>query len=184
MLLILTGKTASGKDTLISEILQKYPDFKKVLTITSRLPREGEVSGIDYNFISESEFKQKIEQEDFLEYVEYGGNYYGTEKSRINDDENLIWKIDPSMAGKAKELFPDSISIYIRVDNQVVLDRLRERGLSEEDIAKRMQDDLKFWDLYRDKYDHVVENVPGNLQLAIDKIRQIINTAIASNPRG
>lgn len=178
MLIILTGKTASGKDTLIAGLLQKYPGFKKVLTTTTRPPREGEINNVDYNFIPEQDFKQKIDYGDFLEYVEYGGNFYGTEKSRINPKENLIWKIDPSMAGKAKKLFPGSISIYITVDNQVVLERLRERGLSDAEIAKRMQDDQKFWDLYKDKYDYIIENVPGKLDQAIDKIINIVDAAI------
>lgn len=174
MLIILTGKTASGKDTLIAKILQKYPNFKKVLTSTSRPEREGEKKGVDYNFLSEDEFRQKIGQDDFLEYVKYGGNYYGTEKSQIKHEENLIWKIDPSMAGKSKELFPDSISIYITAGNQVVLQRLRDRGLSGQEISKRMQDDQKFWEQYKDNYDFVVENVPGELDQTIDKISQII----------
>lgn len=176
MLIVLTGKTASGKDTLIARLLQKYPNFKKVLTSTSRTPRENEKEGVDYSFLSEDEFRKKINQGNFLEYVEYGGNFYGTEKSRINTEANLIWKIDPSMAGKAKQLFPDSIAIYITVDTQVALERLRERGLSEEEIAKRMKDDQKFWELYKDEYDYVVENVPGELDETTDKISRVIGS--------
>lgn len=176
MLLVISGKTASGKDTLIAGILQKYPDFKKVLTTTSRLPRKDEKNNVDYNFLSEAEFRQKIDQGDFLEYVKYGGNFYGTEKSQINTEDNLIWKIDPSMAGKAKQVFPDCKVIYIMVDNQVVLQRLRERGLSKEEIAKRMQDDQKFFDLYHDKYDYIIENVSGKLDETMDKIVTILGT--------
>lgn len=176
MLIILTGKTASGKDTIIAAILQKFPDLKKVLTSTSRPPREGEVSSVDYDFLSEHEFRQKIDNGDFLEYVEYGGNFYGTEKSQIREGEDLIWKIDPSMAGKAKKLFPDSVTIYVSVNDRVVLERLRERGLPEGEISKRMLDDQKFWNLYKDKYDYIVENVPGKLDQAIDKISTIIST--------
>ncbi len=175
MLLILTGKTASGKDTLIAGILQKYPNFKKVLTSTSRSPRQGEKNKVDYNFVSQSEFKQKITRGDFLEYVEYGGNFYGTEKTQINPAGNLIWKIDPSMAGRAKKLFPDSISIYITADNQVVLERLRERGLSKEETEKRIQDDQRFWDEYKDKYDYIIDNVPGKLNQTVDEIVNIIS---------
>lgn len=176
MLLVITGKTAAGKDTLITGLLQKYPDFKKVLTSTSRSPREGEKNGIDYNFISENEFKQKIEKGEFLEYVEYGGNYYGTEKSRIKPGDNLIWKIDPSMAGKVKDIFPESLVLYINVADNVVLQRLKERGINGEELQERMADDQEFWNQYKDKYDYIIENAPGNLQVAIDKICQTINT--------
>lgn len=176
MLLIITGKTASGKDTIILRILNKYPNFKKVLTSTSRSSRNNEKNNLDYIFLTEAEFRQKIDQGDFLEYVEYGGNFYGTEKSQINEADDLIWKIDPSMAGKAKELFPNCLVIYITCEKNAVLERLKDRGLSDEEIAKRTQDDQKFWDLYHDKYDYVVENIPGDLESALSKIYQIIDS--------
>lgn len=177
MLLVLTGKTASGKDTLIAKILEKYPNFRKVLTTTTRAPREAEVNGVDYNFISKEDFKKNLEQGDLLEYVEYGGNLYGTERPQINLTEDLIWKIDPSMAGKAKEMFKNSITLYITVDEGVVLERLKMRGLSRKEIEKRIQDDQKFWDEYQDRYDYVVENVPGQLDQTVAKITQIINAS-------
>ncbi len=176
MLFVITGKTASGKDTLIAKILQKYPDFKKVLTTTTRTPREGEKNSADYNFISSGEFKEKIAKGDFLEYVEYGGNFYGTEKTQINLNDNLIWKIDPSMAGKAKEMFSESLVLYINVADDIVLQRLKERGINGKEIQERMADDKEFWNQYKDKYDYIVENVPGNLQLALDKIYGILKT--------
>ncbi len=175
MLLIITGKTASGKDTLITKILEKYSSFRKVLTTTSRNPREGESNGIDYNFISQEEFQQKINQEDFLEYVEYGDNFYGTEKLRLSSKGNLIWRIDPSMAGKAKEVFPDCIVIYITVGNRTILERLKERGLSASEIEKRMQDDKTIWQKYGQNYDFIIENKPGKLDEAISQVCQIID---------
>lgn len=176
MLLVLTGKTASGKDTLITQILIKYLKFRKVLTTTSRSPRDGEKNGVDYNFLTEEEFINKISRGDFLEHVKYGGNYYGTEKSRINAEEDLIWKIDPSMAGKVKEMFPNCKVIYINADDKVILERLERRGISGEELQERMADDLKFWDTYRNNYDFVVENEPGNLEVALGKIYNIIDS--------
>jgi len=178
VLLVITGKTASGKDTILKLLLSKYPNFKKVLTTTSRPPRENEKNGVDYNFISDQEFIDKIKNGSFLEHVKYGGNYYGTEKSQINLSDNLIWKIDPSMAGKAKEIFPESLVLYINVADDVVLQRLKERGIYGEELQERMADDQEFWNRYKDKYDYIVENIPGNLQLALDKIYGIINSQV------
>ena len=175
MLLVITGKSASGKDTIIAKILEKYPNFKKVLTTTTRPPRKGEINGIDYNFISETEFIDKIQKQEFLEHVKYGGNYYGTEKSRITPEGNLIWKIDPSMAGKAKEVFPDSKVIYITADDKVVLERLKIRGIDGEEFQERMADDQEFWDQYKNKYDYVIENVPGKLDETVNRVAKIIN---------
>ncbi|MBI2040396.1 guanylate kinase [Candidatus Microgenomates bacterium] len=174
MLIVLTGKTASGKDTIIAKILTKYPNFKKILTTTSRAIREDERNGIDYNFISRKDFEEKINRGEFLEYVEYGGNFYGTEKSQINPDQNLIWKIDPSMAGKAKQIFPECIIIYITVDDNTVSTRLKERGLSQSEITARMQDDRQFFNSYSSKYDHIIENVLGKLEVTVNKVFQII----------
>lgn len=176
MLLILTGKTASGKDTVIGEILKKNPLFGKVLTTTSRKPRINEKNKRDYNFISEKDFIEKIKQGEFLEYVNYGGNYYGTQKSQLNSQSNLIWKIDPSRAGQIRKLInPDKlVVIYLTADDQTILERLKKRGLSKTEIDKRMQDDQKFWQEFKNNYDYVVENKPGRLDQTIKKISEII----------
>lgn len=174
MLLVLTGKTASGKDTVASKLLLRFPNFKKVITTTSRLPRPGETQGVDYNFISESEFKQKITSGDFIEYVEYGGNLYGTEKSQITNAD-LIWRIDPSRAGQIRQLIKDKlVVIYLTVDDNEVIKRLQKRGLSQGEIEKRMDDDQKFWQEYKDKYDLVVDNAAGQLDLTVDKIASFL----------
>lgn len=177
-LLILTGKTASGKDTVMAKLLLRLPDFKKVITTTSRIPRSGEKEGIDYHFISASDFKKKIEAGDFIEYVEYGGNLYGTEKSQITEnlDQNFIWRIDPSRAGQIRKLIPLKrvLVIYLTVDDDVVLERLKKRGLTKEEIAKRMQEDAKFWQEFRANYDFVVKNVPGKLDETVDMVVNLI----------
>lgn len=175
-LFILTGKTASGKDTIISKLLSRLPDFKKVVTTTSRAGRPGEKKGVDYFFLSREDFKQKIEKGDFFEYVEYGGNFYGTEKTQLRDTgQGLIWRIDPSRAGKIRELIDSPVLvIYLTVPDAIVLERLKKRGFNKEEIKKRMEDDKIFWEEYKDNYDFVVENVPGKLDETVDKIIQII----------
>lgn len=176
MLLILTGKTAAGKDTVMFRLLSKFPNFQRVVTTTSRPPREGEQEGKDYYFISGTEFRNKINQGDFIEYVEYGGNLYGTPKSQINPKKNLVWRIDPSRAGQIRKLVKDIkiIVIYLTVADEVVLERLRKRGLTQEEIDTRMREDRNFWESFKDNYDFVIENIPGNLDATIDKIVSII----------
>lgn len=188
-LIVLTGKTASGKDAVMSKLLLRLPNLGRVITTTSRLPREGEKDGIDYNFISEADFKQKIEQGEFIEWVEYGGNLYGTQKAELldNSGSDLIWRIDPSRAGQIREfikasfdpsLVPDLLKrvlvIYLTTPDIVVLKRLQERGLGKEEIETRMGEDSKFWQEYKDNYEYVVENVPGHLDETVDKIINIL----------
>lgn len=179
MLIVLTGKTASGKDTVMAKLLEKLPNFQRIITTTSRPARAGEKDGIDYNFISKEEFERKINNGDFIEYVEYGGNLYGTEKNQLDLGENLIWRTDPSWAGKIKNVIKDRkiLVIYLTVSDEVVLKRLQERGLSQQETDKRMADDQDFWQKYKDNYNFVVENVPGKLDETLDRIMQIIKRA-------
>lgn len=191
MLIILTGKTASGKDTIKDILLSKYPLLKRIITTTSRKIRSYEKDGIDYHFITEGEFKDKIKRGEFLEYVKYGGNLYGTYKKELTsalDNQNLIWKIDPSRAGEirdfikrvyskeeAKKIVDQIIVIYITASDDAILKRLRKRGLSEAEIDHRMADDVSIWADFKDKYEYVIENIPGKLYETVDKIVKIVN---------
>lgn len=175
-LIILTGKTASGKDTIKASLFKKYPNFKKVITTTSRSPRSNEKNGEDYYFLTRVEFENKINTDEFAEYVEYGGNLYGTYKKELEQaiKDDAIWKIDPSRAGKIREIFKNVVVIYINTPDEVILQRLQKRGLTQEEIEKRMEDDKKIWQKYKDNYDFVVDNIPGKLNETIDKILKIL----------
>ena len=169
----------------------KFPALKRVITTTSRLPRHGEEEGVDYYFLPRDEFLKKVKIGDFAEYVEYGGNLYGTYKKELEQAINgdTLWKIDPSRAGEVREFLKRSFSpdvygklldkvlvIYIVVSDDVVLQRLKKRDLSDTEIEKRMDDDAKIWNQYRNSYDFVVENETGKLDETIDKIVDVIDS--------
>lgn len=190
MLIVLTGKTASGKDTIKAAILKRYPSLKLIVTTTSRVSRGGEKDGLDYHFLSRDQFEKKIKSGDFVEWVEYGGNLYGTQKQELEQALNTdsLWRIDPSRAGEIrnfiKRSFPKKLAaqllkrlivIYITVSDEVVLQRLSSRNLSDEEIKKRMEDDKKIWQQYQNSYDFIVENTPGNLNQTISKVLRIIS---------
>ena len=189
MFLILTGPTASGKDTIMRKLLLEYPNLQKVLTTTSRSPRLGEKDSVDYHFISEAEFRQKIADNQFIEYVKYGDNYYGTQKQDIlaNLGNDTIWRIDPSRAGQIRQFIKDAFEgeqaesllkevlvIYISVSENEIRRRLKARSLSEQEIAKRIKQDQWDWTHYKDHYDFIVENPEGKLSETIQEISQII----------
>lgn len=189
MLIILTGKTASGKDTIRSAIFKKFPNLKKIITVTSRSPRYNDVRGIDYHFLARDEFETRAKKGDFAEYVEYGGNLYGTLKKDLESalKHDTLWKIDPSRAGEvrnfikrsfsaevASELIKRVLVIYISTPDDVILERLKKRGLSETEIQKRMSDDRKIWNQYNESYDFVIDNVPGKLDETINRVITII----------
>ncbi len=189
MLIVLTGKTASGKDTIASRLLSKYSYLKRVVTTTSRSLRSGEKEGIDYFFLTKEDFENKIKQNEFAEYVEYGGNFYGTYKKELEKtlSSDLIWKIDPFRAGETREFIKRAFSknlaeqlikrlvvIYITCEDQVILERLKKRGLSDQEIGQRMKDDKKIWQKYQKAYDFVIENIPGQLKTTVNKIIKIL----------
>ncbi|OGE37043.1 hypothetical protein A3B45_04075 [Candidatus Daviesbacteria bacterium RIFCSPLOWO2_01_FULL_39_12] len=182
MLIVLTGKTASGKDTIKKALLAYYPKLRKVITTTSRKLRPGEKNKVDYYFINREEFNRKIKNGEFLEYVTYGGNLYGTTKKELEnvlDHHDVLWKMDPSRAGQIRDFFSKKeniVVIYITTSDDVILKRLNKRNLSAEMIDKRMGEDQNIWKLNQGKYDFVVENVAGELDQTIRKIIKITET--------
>lgn len=195
MLIILTGKTASGKDTIKSALLKKYPDFKTIITTTSRAIRQNETREVDHHFLTRDEFESKIKAGDFAEYVQYGGNLYGTQKKDLEQTEttDTLWRIDPSRGGEvrsfinrtfaaklADDLIKRVVVIYITASESAILQRLKNRGLSEMEIQKRMNDDERIWNQYKNSYDFVIDNIPGKLEDTINQIIQIIETHRAS----
>lgn len=179
MLIILTGRTAAGKDTIAQQILNEYPRIKKIVTSTSRKPRKDEQDRVSYNFLSRKEFEEKLKKGEFIESVEYGGNLYGTEKAQLANasEQDSIWRIDPSRAGKVKELnLPlKAVVIYITTSADVVRKRLQERGLTDEEIEARIKRDLEDWNTYKDKYTYTIENIPGKLDQTVKKVTDIIS---------
>jgi len=191
LLLIVTGSTASGKDTVVKKLLQKYSDFSKITTTTSRTPRIGEVDRQDYYFVDRSEFLQMQQDGKFLETVEYSGNYYGTTKAEINkvfNGQNMIWRIEPTMSARAQDYFrqifdPASaekllkhlLIVFITTpDKKTLISRLASRGMNEEAIQVRFKQDAKNWKNLRGKFEHVIVNRDGALEETIAQISQLI----------
>ena len=106
-LYIIAGCSGVGKGTLIKLFLEKNPQIKLSVSATTRKPREGEQDGVNYFFISQDEFKKSVENNEFLEWAEFSGNYYGTKKSfvekTLNKGIDLILEIDVQGAKQIKE---------------------------------------------------------------------------------
>src|SRR5579884_3545818 len=98
VLLVLTGPSGAGKDTVIAELVRNNPQMGRVITTTTRQMREGESEGSPYHFISREKFEQLIAEDAFLEWVEFRGELYGTQKQTFPDTmqsgNDVIWKIE------------------------------------------------------------------------------------------
>ena len=116
-LIVMSGPSGCGKGTVIQEFLKKHKDAWLSISCTSRDPRPGDVPNETYYFISRDEFEEKIEKDEFLEYAEYNGNYYGTPKEHIEEKLakgiDVILEIEVQGALKVKEAVPEAICIFI-----------------------------------------------------------------------
>ena len=158
-LFIVTGPSGVGKGTILSEFFKKNKEnvFFSV-SMTTRKPREGEKDGVNYIFVSEEVFKKAIENDEFLEWAEYSGHYYGTNKNivleKLDNGINVILEIETNGAKKVMKKFPDCITIFITPPSIKELEtRLRGRHTEdEESIQKRLnavKNELEVIDKYR-----------------------------------
>ena len=116
-LILFSGPSGVGKDTLLEILLQKDSSLQKSVSLTTRMRREGEVDGVDYYFITPDDFEAMLEVGDILEFAKYGKNLYGTPKKPVDrwlsEGKTVILKIEVQGAAKIKEMYPDSIAIFI-----------------------------------------------------------------------
>ncbi|QYY36624.1 guanylate kinase [Ruficoccus sp. ZRK36] len=167
-LIILSGPAGSGKTTLCERLLAEHPDsFRRVITCTTRSPREGEVHGEDYYFLSPEEFEQRLAKGEFYEHAQVHGRYYGTLKSEIDRHldagHHVLLNIDVQGAASFREAEKDSPAltgrlhtIFVSVTPEQMRERMLGRGDNDEsDIARRLksaQDELA----RTGEFDHVI----------------------------
>jgi len=179
-LIVVSGPSGVGKGTVLQEVFRrsKKPLVESV-SATTRPPRPGEVNGVHYWFLSKEEFQKRIDNDDFLEYFEVfsGGHFYGTLKNTVLEKLNagfwVVLEIDVQGARRVREIFPETVTIFIEPENMDVLkERLSKRGTESEEI---MQDRLRsaIEELkYADEYDHRIVN--ANLETAVQKLIDVL----------
>lgn len=177
-IIVISAPSGAGKGTVIKELLKNDPNTRWLsVSATSREKRPGEEEGINYYYISEKEFKEKIDNDYFLEYTNYAGNYYGTPKEyikeKINKGIDVILEIEIEGAMNIKKLIPEAIFIFIMPPSlKDLVKRLKGRGTeSNEKIIKR------FHEAYKEinevtKYNYVVIN--DTIPNAVEKIESIL----------
>lgn len=176
-LFVFSGPSGAGKGTICKKLLEEAQDLQLSVSMTTRKPREGEIEGISYFFTDKETFTDNISKNNFLEYAEVYGNYYGTPKDpvveKLEKGIDVILEIDMQGALKVKENYPDGVFIFILPPSMAELrKRLTGRGTeTEEAIELRLGETLKELS-YIDKYDYCVVN--GVLEEAVARVKAIV----------
>lgn len=161
--LIVSGPSGSGKDTILKEVFKVIPEIKFSISSITRNMRDGEVEGEKYNFVSVDKFLDMIKNDDLLEYNKYLDNYYGTPRKPVeevlNNGGEIIIEVDVNGAASIREKLPEAVSVFIMPPSfNVLKNRLSGRGTeSEELVNKRLNEALN--EISRaSEYDYIVVN--------------------------
>ena len=177
VLLVVSGPSGVGKGTLVKELITRRSDVVESVSCTTRAPREGEIHGKHYFFLSKEEFERRIQENDFVEYDEHFGNYYGTPKSFVREalkTKSVIMEIDVVGALNAKKVFPECVLVMIVPPSvEELRKRLVGRGTEDDKkIADRLAR-LNYEISQQDKYDYVIVN--DDLETAIAEVSKIFD---------
>ncbi len=180
-LFVFSAPSGSGKTTIVKNTLKHFPELIFSISSTTRERRANEVNGKDYFFISEDEFKKKIESDEFIEWEIFYDYYYGTSKSFVDDNRkngrSVVFEVDVKGAVSIKNTYPDAVLIFIKPPSiEELKERLVKRNTENEvDLKKRFE--RAEMELGYEKYfDHVIEN--ENLEEAKEKAIKIIESEI------
>jgi len=177
MLVVVSGPAGVGKGTLCRALFAEWSGLEYSVSVTTRSPRPGETEGKEYYFRSREEFSQMIENNEFLEWAEFCGNFYGTPRfhveSVLNRKKTILLEIDIQGAKQVKKQFPQGVFIFIVPPSLKALsERLHGRGTeTEEIIQRRLAKAVQELDNIKD-YDYVVEN--DEINVAVEKLKSII----------
>ena len=177
-LFVISGSSGVGKGTVIKEFLAQNPNFVLSISCTTRRPREGEVDGVNYFYLSKEDFLKSVENNEFLEWAEFAQNLYGTKKSFVqkcfDEGKNVILELETTGALNIKRQIPNSVLIFIAPPSLEELEaRLRGRRTEDEAAIQKRLAEVKE-EIERAKlYDYKILN--DSVQNAVKSLQIIVN---------
>ncbi len=183
-LIIISAPSGCGKSTIINHIMEEGTrDLQFSVSATNRLPRPGEVDGVNYYFLTDDEFKTRVANGEFVEFEEvYPGRYYGTLRSelenRLSNGHNIILDIDVKGGVNVKKQFGDqAVSIFIQPPSiKALRQRLEGRGTDAPDVINQRVGRAEYELTFAPQYDHIVVN--DQLDTAINETKTLIDSFI------
>ena len=182
-LFVISGPSGVGKGTLVGMLRGKKPEISLSVSATTRQPRPGEVDGTHYFFLTKEDFKNRVDAGEFLEWAEFSGNCYGTNKKfvekSLNKGKNIILEIDVCGALQVKNKMPEAVLIFIEPPSMEALkSRLFKRNTESEEEVQNRINIVKSEIEKKHEFNHVMVN--DNLEEAYNTLENIILKEINS----
>jgi guanylate kinase len=176
-LYVFSAPSGAGKTTLVKALLEQTPAIGVSVSHTTRAPREGEINGKDYNFVSQDDFKGLIDQSAFLEHAQVFDNFYGTSQIWVEQEldagRDVILEIDWQGANQIRQQMPDMVSVFILPPSrEELLKRLTGRGTDSQEIIDRRMQDAESEMSHYGEFDYLIIN--DDFDLALQELRSIV----------
>jgi guanylate kinase len=174
---VITGPSGVGKGTLIRTLRERVPELELSVSATTRRPRPGETHGVDYHFLTDDEFQQRVEQGDFVEHADYAGRRYGTLRQELATrgagNRPVLLEIEVQGARQVRETMPEAVQVFIAPPSEDALrTRLVGRGTdSSEEVARRL-DTAREELAAQGEFPHVVVN--DRLEDAVAELEALV----------
>lgn len=186
-IVVLSGPSGSGKSSLVNTIKNSLDNYYVSISTTTRPPRDKEINGVDYFFVSKDEFLQDVQKGFFLEYAVVHGNYYGTSikpvQTALQEKKLVLFDIDVQGHAAIKEKFPDiTTSVFITTPSLLELkNRLKGRGTESDEIMQQRLNIAKEEVLHAKEYDYILVN--NDFAQTANNLLDIITVAKLKRPK-
>ena len=184
LIIVISSPSGAGKSSICKRLLKDDSQLSMSISDTTRLPRDNELNGYDYHFISKDKFESRINKNEYIEYANVFGNYYGSLEKNISralqNGLDVLFDIDWQGSLQLKNSnYPNILTIFITPPSkEVIYDRLKSRAIKSGDNEKAINDRMSMYETemsHQDEYEYIVEN--NDFEMCILRIKEIIDKA-------